>query len=272
MAEVTHEQVPTNGIELHVAMAGPADGPPVVLCHGFPELWYSWRHQLGALADAGYRAYAPDLRGYGSSSRPSEVADYGSDNLTADLGRPARPLRLRPGCLRGPRLGGDGGVGDGTPPPRSRLVALQHERAVVERAGTADADLRGDLRGQVLLHALLPRGRAGRSGVRGGPAPVPAHHALLGRRRGDGDREPARRPPTRGHPLHGHPVPRTRHAPELDHRGGRRRLRGGVQGERLLRARQLLPQHGRQLGAFQGHPAPPCTPCPPASSRGRSTP
>ena len=53
MAELTHEQVPTNGIELHVAVAGPADGPPVVLCHGFPELWYSWRHQLGALADAG---------------------------------------------------------------------------------------------------------------------------------------------------------------------------------------------------------------------------
>jgi pimeloyl-ACP methyl ester carboxylesterase len=85
MAEVTHEQVPTNGIELHVAVAGPADGPPVVLCHGFPELWYSWRHQLGALADAGYRAYAPDLRGYGASSRPAEVAAYGSDNLTADL-------------------------------------------------------------------------------------------------------------------------------------------------------------------------------------------
>jgi pimeloyl-ACP methyl ester carboxylesterase len=85
MAEVTHEQVPTNGIELHVAVAGPADGPPVVLCHGFPELWYSWRHQLGALADAGYRAYAPDLRGYGGSSRPAEVTAYGSDNLTADL-------------------------------------------------------------------------------------------------------------------------------------------------------------------------------------------
>jgi len=86
MAEVTHERVPTNGIELHVAVAGPADGPPVVLCHGFPELWYSWRHQLGALADAGYRAYAPDQRGYGASSRPPAVADYGSDNLTADLG------------------------------------------------------------------------------------------------------------------------------------------------------------------------------------------
>ena len=85
MAEVTHEQVPTNGIELHVAVAGPPDGPPVVLCHGFPELWYSWRHQLGALADAGYRAYAPDLRGYGASAHPTEVSDYGSDKLTGDL-------------------------------------------------------------------------------------------------------------------------------------------------------------------------------------------
>ena len=85
MADVTHEQVPANGIELHVAVAGPADGRPVVLCHGFPELWYSWRHQLGALGDAGYRALAPDLRGYGGSSAPRDVADYGSDQLTADL-------------------------------------------------------------------------------------------------------------------------------------------------------------------------------------------
>ena len=85
MAEVTHEQVAANGVELHVATAGPVGGPPVVLCHGFPELWYSWRHQLGALGDAGYRAFAPDLRGYGGSSAPKDVADYGSDELTGDL-------------------------------------------------------------------------------------------------------------------------------------------------------------------------------------------
>ena len=85
VAEITHEQVGTNGVELHVVMAGPTDGPPVVMCHGFPELWYSWRHQLVALGDAGYRAFAPDLRGYGGSSSPKEVADYGSDELTADL-------------------------------------------------------------------------------------------------------------------------------------------------------------------------------------------
>ena len=57
----------------------------MVLCHGFPELWYSWRHQLDALSDAGYRALALDLRGYGCSSHPREVADYGSDKLTGDL-------------------------------------------------------------------------------------------------------------------------------------------------------------------------------------------
>ena len=85
MAEVTHEQIPANGVELHVAVAGPPDGRPVVLCHGFPELWYSWRHQLAALGEAGYRVLAPDLRGYGGSSSPTEVADYGSDKLTGDL-------------------------------------------------------------------------------------------------------------------------------------------------------------------------------------------
>jgi len=82
---ITHEQIAANGIELHVASAGPQDGRPVVLCHGFPELWYSWRHQLVALAEAGYRVLAPDMRGYGDSSRPGAVEDYGSDKLTGDL-------------------------------------------------------------------------------------------------------------------------------------------------------------------------------------------
>ena len=83
---VSHEQIDAGELELHVACCGPDDGPPVVLCHGFPELWYSWRHQLAALGDAGYRAIAPDLRGYGESDHPSgDVAAYGSDRITADL-------------------------------------------------------------------------------------------------------------------------------------------------------------------------------------------
>jgi epoxide hydrolase A/B len=85
MSEITHEQIPSNGIELHVATAGPKDGKPVVLCHGFPELWYSWRHQIAALSDAGYRVFAPDLRGYGGSTVSLQVTDYGSDQLTGDM-------------------------------------------------------------------------------------------------------------------------------------------------------------------------------------------
>lgn len=74
-----------NGIELHVTEAGPADGPPVVCLHGFPETSYSWRHTMPALAEAGWHAIAPDLRGYATSSRPSAVEDYGTDLLAADV-------------------------------------------------------------------------------------------------------------------------------------------------------------------------------------------
>jgi pimeloyl-ACP methyl ester carboxylesterase len=81
--EVVHRQVPVNGVELHVAECG--NGPLVVLCHGFPELWWSWRHQLPALAAAGYRAVAPDQRGYGRSSRPDRVADYDIVHLAGDI-------------------------------------------------------------------------------------------------------------------------------------------------------------------------------------------
>ena len=75
----------TNGIDMAVHEAGPADGFPVVLCHGFPELAYSWRHQLPALAAAGYRAIAPDQRGYGGTSRPKAIEDYDIVHLTDDL-------------------------------------------------------------------------------------------------------------------------------------------------------------------------------------------
>jgi pimeloyl-ACP methyl ester carboxylesterase len=70
-------------ITLSVHEAG--DGPAVVLCHGFPELAYSWRRQLPAIAGAGFRAIAPDQRGYGGSSRPDAVEAYGIQQLTGDL-------------------------------------------------------------------------------------------------------------------------------------------------------------------------------------------
>jgi pimeloyl-ACP methyl ester carboxylesterase len=74
MPGVTHRMIETNGIRLRVAEQGA--GPLVILCHGFPECWYSWRHQLPALANAGFRAAAPDLRGYGRSDRPDAVEKY----------------------------------------------------------------------------------------------------------------------------------------------------------------------------------------------------
>jgi predicted alpha/beta-fold hydrolase len=65
---VAHRSVQANGINLHFAEQG--EGPLVVLCHGFPELWYSWRYQVPALSAAGFHAVAPDMRGYGRSDRP----------------------------------------------------------------------------------------------------------------------------------------------------------------------------------------------------------
>jgi len=83
MSEVQHRIVETNGIRLHVAEQG--EGPLVLLCHGFPESWYSWRHQLRALAEAGFHAVAPDMRGYGQSEAPTEIERYTLLHLVGDM-------------------------------------------------------------------------------------------------------------------------------------------------------------------------------------------
>lgn len=75
--------IQTNGIRM--AVYGGGEGPPLVLCHGFPELAYSWRHQLEPLIAAGYRVLIPDQRGYGATDKPVAVTDYDIDHLTADL-------------------------------------------------------------------------------------------------------------------------------------------------------------------------------------------
>jgi pimeloyl-ACP methyl ester carboxylesterase len=75
--------IKSNGIKLRIAEMG--KGPLVILVHGWPESWYSWRHQLPAIAAAGYRAVAPDMRGYGKSDKPEAVEDYDIQHLTADL-------------------------------------------------------------------------------------------------------------------------------------------------------------------------------------------
>ncbi|HEX4905438.1 MAG TPA: alpha/beta hydrolase [Acidimicrobiales bacterium] len=80
---MSERTVAVNGVELHVVEEG--TGTPVILAHGFPELSYSWRHQIPFLADAGYRVLAPDQRGYGRSSRPEAISDYDIHHLTDDL-------------------------------------------------------------------------------------------------------------------------------------------------------------------------------------------
>ena len=80
---VTHRFVETNGIRMHIAEEG--EGPLVILCHGFPESWYSYRHQLRTLAAAGYHAVAPDQRGYGQTDAPADIGQYSLLHLAGDV-------------------------------------------------------------------------------------------------------------------------------------------------------------------------------------------
>jgi pimeloyl-ACP methyl ester carboxylesterase len=80
---IAHRTIETNGIRMHVAEQGA--GPLVLLCHGFPESWHSWRHQLPALAAAGYHAVAPDMRGYGDTEAPAAIDQYTQLHHVGDM-------------------------------------------------------------------------------------------------------------------------------------------------------------------------------------------
>lgn len=80
---ITERRVATNGIELNIAQAG--QGPLVLLLHGFPESWYSWRHQFAPIAEAGYHVVAPDMRGYGKSDKPHEIEAYNQVEVRKDI-------------------------------------------------------------------------------------------------------------------------------------------------------------------------------------------
>jgi pimeloyl-ACP methyl ester carboxylesterase len=195
MPTITHEQVAVGDVVIHVASCGPSDGPPVVLCHGFPELWYSWRHQLPFLGDLGYHVLAPDLRGYGASSRPGDVAQYGTDRIAADLCGVLDQF----GHDRSTFIGHDWGaiatwdlgllhpdrvsaiynmsVPLGTPtstPPIERIESLFGDRffyiVYFQPVGRAEAELEGDPRTFLRTFLWAHGGEGVRSGGRG-PAP-----------------------------------------------------------------------------------------------------
>lgn len=83
MSELKHRIIETNGIKMHIAEQG--KGPLVLLLHGFPEIWYSWRNQIPVLAEAGYYVVAPDLRGYGDTEKPENIDQYTLLHLVGDI-------------------------------------------------------------------------------------------------------------------------------------------------------------------------------------------
>ena len=83
VSAINQRRVGTNGIELNIAEQG--EGPLVLMLHGFPESWYSWRHQIPAVAAAGFHAVAPDMRGYGKSDKPDDIATYNQVEVTNDI-------------------------------------------------------------------------------------------------------------------------------------------------------------------------------------------
>jgi pimeloyl-ACP methyl ester carboxylesterase len=122
--QMNHRVVESNKIKMHLAEDG--EGPLVVFCHGWPESWYSWRHQLKALAEAGYRVVAPDQRGYGKTDRPEAVEDYNILQLSGDSRRPRRDG----GGHRRTRLGVGGRLVLCTAPTRHFPRGRSPERAL----------------------------------------------------------------------------------------------------------------------------------------------
>src|SRR5260370_33487457 len=115
MPNPTLQTLDVNGLRMQVAIQG--RGPLVLLCHGFPELWISWRAQLSALAAAGYRAVAPDMRGYGGTTAPEDPTAYTLLHLEGDMGELGKLLGVKEGGTRVPGWGGalDGKLGTSRP-------------------------------------------------------------------------------------------------------------------------------------------------------------
>ena len=198
MSEPTLRIVETNGIRLNIAEQG--KGPVVLLCHGFPESWYSWRHQLGALAAAGFHAVAPDMRGYGKSDRPEAIDQYTLLHLVGDmvgvldaLGAPTAVIvghdwgatvAWQAALLRPDRFRAVIGLSvpfrpRGKVPPTSvmpRTADAQFYQLYFQEPGVAEAELERDPRATVrnMLHGAsgdAPRGGGASAGAGIGMVP-----------------------------------------------------------------------------------------------------
>ena len=140
----THRDISANGVRLHAAEAG--EGPLVLLLHGFPQFWWTWRSQLTALADAGFRAVAPDLRGYGASDKPPR--GYDLPTLSADVAALVHALGERDATVVGHDWGGLLGWTVAALHPRvvHRLIVVSMAHPRLLRAGLADRRQRRALR------------------------------------------------------------------------------------------------------------------------------
>ncbi len=153
--ELRHRSVEANGLRFHVAECG--QGERLALClHGFPERWISWRHQMPLLARLGYRVWAPDMRGYGDSARPTRTRDYDLDLLLGDVAG----LIDAAGCRSTLLVGHDwGGIiawlfaNEGLR-PLERLVVMNCPHPVVGREA---AGLRQLLRSWYMFFFQIPR-------------------------------------------------------------------------------------------------------------------
>jgi pimeloyl-ACP methyl ester carboxylesterase len=180
------ERHPGIALSVHEAGTAPASRPPLVLCHGFPELAYSWRHQIPALAAAGFRAIAPDQRGYGSSDRPPRVEDYGLEPLCADLAGLLDALEIERAIFVGHDWGGfvawampllhparcAGVIGVNTPYMRFPTTAAlrrafaDDERLYIlwfQKPGVAEAVL--DKNPRLVFERIMRRASRGRGGM-----------------------------------------------------------------------------------------------------------
>jgi pimeloyl-ACP methyl ester carboxylesterase len=176
--QITQRSLQSNGITMHVAEAG--EGPAVLLCHGFPESWYSWRHQLTALANAGFRAIAPHMRGYGLTDKPEAIDQYTMLHLTGDMVGVLDALELKQAVIVGHDWGAPVAwhsalfrpdrfpavVGLSVPfrprgPTRPTTVMPRTDDAIFyqlyfQQPGVAEAELEKDVRGAIrgILYSL----------------------------------------------------------------------------------------------------------------------